>query len=207
MVSLLSTLHALSDDDRAAVERELVPYARRAAVGALAVEVVHDAGNALFGLTGLIGLIREGEAISSSGRDLLRTAADDLDRALRPLLHFARGADDEGARADLVEVVREALELYRHGERKQWTIDVALPGEPVRVAARPSLTLQAAVHLLLAADPVEQIQVDGPELRIAPAREPSLDELVAGRIAADAGGTLERTDHALVLRLPRAGHP
>jgi hypothetical protein len=62
--------------------------------------------------------------------------------------------------------------------------------------------VQAVVHLLLAADPVERIEVDDGTVTVAPARDPSLDELVAGRIAVDAGGSLDRENGMLVLRLP-----
>jgi hypothetical protein len=185
-------------------ERALVPLARRAAIGALAADIAHDAGNALFGLVGLIGLIREGEPVSGRGRGLLLGAGDDLDEALRPLLRFARAGDDDGVRADLTEVVEEALALYVHGDRKQLELDRRVPASPVRVTLPPSAALQAVVHLLLAADPVERIELAGPTLTIAPARDESLDELVAGRIAADAGGSLVRDAGALVLRLPPA---
>ena len=204
MVSLLSTVQALPDDDRADVERALVGLARQAAVGALAAGVVHDAANALFGLTGLIGLIREGESISPRGRTLLANAAGDLDGTLRPLLRFAQPADDAGSRADLAAVVRDALDLYRHGDRKTLEIEERLPGTPVRVDVPGSVALQAVVHLLLAADPVQQVAVAAAAVTVAPAREPSLDELVAARIVADAGGALERADGAFRLRLPSA---
>lgn len=178
-----------------------MPFARNAAVGALAGDIAHDAGNALFGLIGLIGLIRAGEPVSERGLAVLLGAGRDLDDALRPLLHFARGADDEGARADLVEVVGHALALYRHGDRKQLELDVRLPAAPARVDCPPSAALQAVVHLLLAADPVALVEVDTAAVAIAPARDASLDELVAARIAADAGGGVARADDGYVLRL------
>lgn len=178
-----------------------MPVARRAAVGALAGDIAHDAANSLFGLTGLIGLIRDGEPVSRRGLDVLLGASRDLDDALRPLLHFARGAEDEGARADLVAVVREALSLYRHGDRKQLDLDVRLPVGAVRVQCAPSVALQAVVHLLLAADPAERLEVDGGTVTVAPARDASLDELVAGRIAADAGGACTRADGGFMLWL------
>jgi hypothetical protein len=204
MVSLLSTVQGLPDAQRVEVERALVPYARDAAAGALAGDIAHDAGNALFGLVGLIGLIRAGEPVSARGLDVLLGAGRDLDDALRPLLHFARGADDDGARADLVETARQALSLYRHGERKQLAVDVQLPDEPLRVECPPSATLQAVVHLLLAAHPVARLAVDDDGVSVSPARDASLDELVAARIAADAGGSVTRTGDAFVLRLPAA---
>jgi hypothetical protein len=202
MVSLLSTVQALPDTERAEVERALVPFARQAAVGFLAEDIAHDAGNSLFGLTGLIGLMRPDEPVSARSLDVVLGAGRDLDDALRPLLLFARAGDDEGARADLAEATRQALALYRHGERKQLELDARIPAAAKRVATTPSSTVQAVVHLLLAADPVERIEVDDGTVTVAPARDPSLDELVAGRIAVDAGGSLDRENGMLVLRLP-----
>lgn len=180
-----------------------MPVARRAAAGALAADIAHDAGNSLFGLIGLIGLIATGEPIDADRKRLLAQSAGELDAALTPLLQFVRGIDD-GVTADLGRAARDALDLYVHGRRKLLGIEVDLPETPACAACPPSLAQQAAVHLLLAADPVESVTVTGTTLRVTPSRERSLDELAAGRIAADQGGTLERQTTALVLRLPTA---
>lgn len=203
MIALLSTVQRLPDDERAAVERALVPFARRAAVGALAAEIAHDAGNALFGLIGLLDLMVEDEPVGGQRRTLLRNSAAELDRALAPLFRFASAGNDEGAAADLAAVAAEALALYRHGRRKLLTVETRLPSDPVRVACPPSLASQAIVQLLLAADPVSAVVVapDG-TITVSPARETSLDEVVAARIASDRGGELERHDGALRLRFP-----
>jgi hypothetical protein len=202
--ALLSTVQRLPDDARVEFERTLVPIARRAAAGALAVDIAHDAGNALFGLVGLIGLIVADEPIDADRQRLLAQAAGELDATLTPLLQFVRCAADDGASAELGGAVRDGLGLYRHGRRKLLPIETALAEAPVQVACPPSLALQAVVHLLLAADPVESISLTGTTLRVTPARDLSLDELAAARIAADEGGTLERDGPALTLRLPPA---
>ena len=204
MVALLSTLQSLPDDERVAVERSLVPVARRAAIGALAADVAHDAGNALFGVIGLLELILADEPPGSERRDLLLTSARDLDRTLRPFLHFARAGDDEGASSDLAELVRDAVGLYRHGLRKVEPLAVTVPDEPVRVAVPPSLAGQAVVQLLLAADLAASVELRDGAVVVAPLRGPSLDEIVARRIALDHGGSLDREAGAYVLRLPRA---
>lgn len=144
------------------------------------------------------------EPVGGQRHALLLRAADDLGAALTPLLRFARGGGDEGSRADLAEVTRDALVLYRHGERKLLAIDERLPDQPVRVDMPPSAALQAVVHLLLACDPVTAVALDDAGVRVAPAREASLDEVVAARIAADRGGAVVREDGAVVLRLPPA---
>ena len=204
MVALLSTLSSLSDDERAAVERSLVPIARQAALGALAADVAHDAGNALFGVIGLLDLIVADEPLHRDRHELLLNSAQELDRTLRPFLQFARAGDDEGASSDLAALARAAVALYRHGFRKTEPLAVSLPDEPVRVAVPPSLAGQAVVHLLLSADLASSIELRGTAVVVAPVRDSSLDEVVAARIAVDHGGSLTRDGGAYVLRLPPA---
>jgi len=197
--SLLSTLHQLPDD-------ELLPLARRDAIGSLSGGIAHDAGNALFGILGLLELARAGTTVDSARLDLLRSSASELDALLRPLLHFARGEPLSGS-GDLAAATREALALYRRGDRKDLRLDGEIPDGPVPVACPPALLLQAAVHLLLAAAPGRRLAVDvGPgRLRVAPVGDgESIDTLAAGRIAAGARGELTRDADALVLALPVA---
>lgn len=199
MSSLLSTLHQLPDD-------ELLPLARRDAIGSLSGGIAHDAGNALFGILGLLELARADTTVDSARLDLLRSSASELDALLRPLLHFARGEPLSGT-GDLAAATREALALYRRGDRRDLRLNGEIPDWPVRVACPPALLLQAAVHLLLAAAPGRPLTVEvGPgRLRVAPADEgESIDTLAAGRIAAGARGELTRDADALVLVLPVA---
>jgi hypothetical protein len=74
----------------------------------------------------------------------------------------------------------------------------------VQVAVPPSLAGQAVVHQLLAADLAAGISLRDGALAVAPARDASLDEVIAARIAVDHGGSLVREGGAYVLRLPPA---
>jgi hypothetical protein len=201
MSSLLSTVLSLPPDERIDVERALVPLARRAAAGALAADIAHDAGNALFGLVGLVDLILEDQPVGADRKRLLTESGAELSAALTPLHRFLRDGDDEGLAGDLAAATEDALTLYRHG--RNTSLQVAAPAATGRVACPPSLVTQAVVHLLLAADPVERVELAGDALRISPARELSLDEIVAARIAADHGGSVTHDD-VLTLRLPPA---
>ncbi|HET8528680.1 MAG TPA: hypothetical protein VFL60_07210 [Gaiellaceae bacterium] len=197
MSALLSTLQELPD-------AELVPLARRAAVGSLAGGIAHDAGNALFGILGLLELATPGLPADPGRLELLRAAAGDLDGQLRPLLRFVR-EDPLPGPGDLAAATREALALYRHGDRKDLALEGAVPETPVPVAGAPAALVQAAVHLLLAAEPGAALRVDVAEGRLAvgpagPAE--TLDTVAAARIAAAAGGRLAREGDALVLSLP-----
>lgn len=199
MSALLSTLQQLPDDD-------LLPLARRSAIGSLSGGIAHDAGNALFGILGLLDLATAGAPVDPRRLELLRHSASELDTLLRPLLRFARG-EPGGVVGDLAAATHEALALYRHGDRKELQIEGSIPDGPVQVACAPGSLLQAAVHLLLASAPRGRLEVEvtAGRLRVAPAGgEEGLDTLAAERIAAGAGGRLTRDERALVLRLPSA---
>jgi signal transduction histidine kinase len=198
MSSLLSTLQELPDD-------ELLPLARSAAIGSLSGGIAHDAGNALFGILGLLELATAGRPVDPDRLRLLRTSAGELDASLRPLLRFARA--EGGGTADLAGAVREALDLYLHGDRKELAVTGTLPEGPAPVACRPADLLQACVHVLLAADPHGslEIQIEDGRLRVRPAGgTETIDTIAARRIAANAGGALTRDGDGLVLALPRA---
>lgn len=199
MSALLSTLQELPDD-------ELLPLARRSAIGALSGGLAHDAGNALFGILGLLDLATAGTPVDAERLRLLRASASELDTLLRPLLHFARGEPLHG-RGDLAAAAREALALYRHADRKDIDLDLQIPDGVVPVACPPAHLLQAVVHVLLAATPggALRIALDGTRLRVSPVGgAASIDTVAAARIAGNAGGELVHEGDALVLGLPSA---
>lgn len=204
MGSLLSTVQSLPDDERVAFERALVLLGRQSAIGALAAELAHDAGNALFGLVGLLDLTEPDARLDADRLALLQTSARELDEMARPILRFVRG-DDPGP-GDLAAATREALELYRHGVRRDLVVDARYSEAGTRVALDHGTLLQAVVHVLLATAAGDGLAVSTAqgELRVSPAGADSLDRLVAARIAADAGGSLDVEGDALVLRIPAA---
>jgi signal transduction histidine kinase len=201
VLALLSTVQSLPDGDRADAERALIPFARDAALGALGPDIGHDVGNALFGVIGLIDLLEPGQALPRERLDLLRQSVGALDDALRQLLEFVRTTRDDRTVSDLAGLTRLAVGVYTHGGR---TAAAHVPDVDVRVACPPGLTAQAILHLLLACGPRCTLELDGPELRVGPVGEPTIDEVVARRIALDHGGELLRTDAALLLRLAPA---
>ena len=185
------------------MERALLPIARDAALGALAGDVAHDVGNALFGLVGLVDLSLDGTPVDAERRGLIVKAQEDVKNAFRPLLAYTRGASDT-ARGDLVEATRAALALYRHGMRKQREVDArGLDGRACVRCPRGQL-VQAVVHVLLSTDERAPLVVDVAEgeLAASPAADESLHTVAARRIALDCGGALDREGTRLVLRLP-----
>jgi len=203
----LATLLSLPDERRAAVERQLVPLARAAALGDLAADVAHDVANPLFGAIGLVDLLLDDAAPGSDDAarlEVLREATLEMKGTLHVLLDFARLADDDGSDASLDDAVRSALRLLRHGEERSIVVEERYPAEPVRVPCPAGLLVQAVLQLLLAARGLPGLAVDvsGASLRIAPAPGESLGTLVAGRIVTDHGGRLEREGDSLVLRWP-----
>jgi two-component system, NtrC family, sensor kinase len=202
---LLSTLLTLPDDQRAELERELVPLARAAALGELAADVAHDVANPLFGVMGLVDLLLEDVPPGSdlaARVELVQRSTLEIRRTVQGLLDFARlGADDSGS-ALLPGAAEEATRLYRHGARKSVALEERYQGETVSVRCRPAELVQAIFQLLLAA-PTEGgivLDVDGPVVRVAPAPARTLGTVVAERIVTDSGGVVERDDAAVTFR-------
>lgn len=204
----MSTILSLSDDQRVALERELTPLARAAALGDLAADVAHDIANPLFGVLGLVDLLIEDAAAGSEDEDrlrLLRQTALEMKATLHILLEFARTPDGEPAEASLEDAARQALELLRHGVGRSLVVDERYPDRPAIVPCPPGALAQAVLHLLLAARGTGriEIEVDDGSLRISPSPVESLGVLVATRIAVDHGGTVERAEGSLTLHWPR----
>jgi signal transduction histidine kinase len=190
-----------------ALEREVTPLARAAALGDLAADVAHDIANPLFGVLGLVDLLLEDAAAGSEGEDrlrLLRQTALEMKATLRILLEFARAPDGEPAEASLEDAVRQALGLLRHGIGRSLVVDERYPAGPAIVPCPPGALAQAVLHLLLAAREAGRIEIEvgNGSLRISPSPVESLGVLVATRIAVDHGGTVEGGDDSLTLRWP-----
>jgi signal transduction histidine kinase len=202
---LLSTLLSLPDDRRAAVERLLVPVARSAALGELAVDVAHDVANPLFGAIGLVELLLEDAAPASEEAtrlQLLQQTTLELKRTLQVLIDFARLASESAGQASLDDATRRALALLRHGAGRALEVQERYPSEPVLVPCPPGPLVQAVLQLLLAARSTHglAVEVSGPTLRISPAPTESVGTLVAERIVTDNGGRLDRDASSITLR-------
>jgi len=195
----------MPDDERAAVERELVTLARSVALGELAGDIAHDVANPLFGVLGLVDLLLEDSAAGSEEEDrlrLLRQTALEMKDTLRLLLDFARAGGRQTAEASLEEAARQAAALVRHGAGRSLALEERYPAEPVVVPCPPDLLVQAVLHLLAALRDAERVtlEVSDGALRLSPAPPESFGVAVAGRIAADSGGRLERDGGWLSLR-------
>jgi signal transduction histidine kinase len=211
---LLSTLLALPDEQRAAVERELVPLARSAALGELAADIGHDLANPLFAVLGLADLLLldvEAGSPTEERLSLLKETALELKGDLRALLDSARSTDGP-ASAALDDAARAATALIRHGRGKELQVVATYPAEPVIVRCPAGALAQAALHLVAAgrvtagdSGPIA-LEVAADDvcglLRISPAVPDGLGVVAAGRIATDHGGSLDQDGGALALRLP-----
>lgn len=201
---LLSTLRSLPDGERIAVERELAPLARAAALGELAADVAHDVANPLFGILGLVDLLLEDTPGGSDDEELLgllRQTALELKGTVGVLLDFVRVEDDDSAQASLADATRQALELLQHGVGRSLEIDARYAEEPAVVPCPRALLVQAVLQVLIASREAGRIEVEVGErwLRVSPPPEESLGALVALRIALDHGAAVERAEGSLTL--------
>jgi len=204
MSILLSTLRSLPDGERIAVERELAPLARAAALGELAADVAHDVANPLFGILGLVDLLLEDTPGGSDDEELLgllRQTALELKGTVGVLLDFVRVEDDDSAQASLADATRQALELLQHGVGRSLEIDARYAEEPTVVPCPRALLVQAVLQVLIASREAGRIEVEVGErwLRVSPPPEESLGALVALRIALDHGAAVERAEGSLTL--------
>jgi len=204
MSILLSTLRSLPDGERIAVERELAPLARAAALGELAADVAHDVANPLFGILGLVDLLLEDTPGGSDDEELLgllRQTALELKGTVGVLLDFVRVEDDDSAQASLADATRQALELLQHGVGRSLEIDARYTEEPAVVPCPRALLVQAVLQVLIASREAGRIEVEVGErwLRVSPPPEESLGALVALRIALDHGAAVERAEGSLTL--------
>jgi signal transduction histidine kinase len=202
--TLLSTLRSLPDGERIAVERELAPLARAAALGELAADVAHDVANPLFGILGLVDLLLEDTAHGSGDEELLgllRQTALELKGTVGVLLDFVRVGDDDSTQASLADATRQALELLQHGVGRSLEIDARYAEEPTVVPCPRALLVQAVLQVLIASREAGRIEVEVGErwLRVSPPPEESLGALVALRIALDHGAAVERAEGSLTL--------
>jgi signal transduction histidine kinase len=200
---LLSTLRSLPDGERVAVERELVPLARAAALGELAADVAHDVANPLFGILGLVDLLLEDAPAGSEDEARLRLVAQtalEMKATVRALLDFAR-SDDDAQHASLAEATRGAIELLRHGIGRSLEIEERYEAEQAVVPCPRGLLVQAVLQLLAGARQGGRlgVEVGDGRLELSPPPVESLGTLVALRILDDHGATAERTADSLRL--------
>jgi len=207
---LLSTL-LLTDEQRAGLERELVPLARSAALGALAADIAHDLANPLFAVLGHVDLLlldAEPGSPEAERLQIVKQTALELKDGLRALLDYAR-APEGGESALLDDAARAAAALVRHGYAKELQVDATYPPGPVVVRCPPAEVAQAALQLVAAAREAAgdrgsieiAVTADG-VLTVRPAAAGGLGVVTAARIATDHGGSLAQHGDALVLRLP-----
>jgi len=212
----LHSTRPLTEEQQKALEREILPLTRLAALGALAGDIAHDLANPLFAVLGHVDLLLADAAPGSPAEQRLRLVKEtalELREDLHDLLDYARPPED-GERAELDAAARAATALVRHGHAKELQVSAAYPAQPVVVRCPPGELAQAALLLVIAARATAgdagsielEVTADG-ALRVRPALGDGVGVLAAGCIAAGCiaanhGGSLEQDGDALVLRLP-----
>ena len=111
------------------------------------------------------------------------------------------------ARPTSTASARAALGLVRHGAGRSLVVEERYPPEAQLVACPAPLLVQALLQLLVAARPGEAgltLEVSRGTIEVSPGAGTSVATLVAARIAADHGGSLDVGEAALTLHLPPA---
>lgn len=136
-----------------AAERESLRNDQLAALGQLAAGLAHELRNPLTSIRTLVEVARSGNPQSQlDARDLevIDEELTRLDSTLQSFLDFARPPRLERRDIDLRDVVRRTIVLVNpRAERQSVQIDVALPPEPLVVAADPEQLRQVLLNLLL----------------------------------------------------------
>ena len=145
--------------EKEAMERELVEAERLAAVGLLSAGLAHEIRNPLASIKGAAEVLAGGTADSATRDrlvDILRREADRLNDVLTRFLSFARPARGERTAFDLVEEVRQVVDLLSSGDRAPHLVLEA--AGPVNVTGDRDQVRQAVWNVVLNA-----CQFAGPE--------------------------------------------
>lgn len=152
--------------DLESAQDQVVRSAKLASVGRLSAGFAHEIGNPLAAVLGLLELLRDRQLDPATQEEFVERAHRETQRIhtiLQDLLAFARrepaadGADEVHGNVNLVEVIKEAIELLRPQKdmqrvNVQWEFDDSVR----RVPGSAQGWTQLAINLLLnAADAVE----------------------------------------------------
>lgn len=151
----LLELERTTDELRRAQD-QVVRSEKLASVGRLAAGLAHEIGNPLAAVLGLVELLREGGLDADESKELLartHTETERIHAIVRQLLDFSRQGstdDDASAKADLREVVADAVKLVTPQKRARAVkIEVKTGTAPVPVRGAHDRLVQVVVNLLL----------------------------------------------------------
>lgn len=146
-------------NDLKGAQTTLIRAEKLASVGQLAAGIAHEIGNPVGIILGMSDILRQGD---SSPREItefaneIHKATRRVDATIRDLLTFARPVRDEGAKADVAQVVESTIRLLEsHRHFKNVQVDFRndaqeTNGDSVSLAEiRPSQLQQVMVNLLL----------------------------------------------------------
>ncbi|MCC7535649.1 MAG: hypothetical protein IT379_05525 [Deltaproteobacteria bacterium] len=135
----------------ARMEREALRMRSLALLGTFAAEVAHEVRNPLAAIRGEIDLaaldLPEGSAVRDALARIDREV-ERLDRIVTDYHALARDRSQHAERAEIGELLREMVRLYRHLVPQDVTFRLEVPDSPITVTADPPRLRQAILNLM-----------------------------------------------------------
>jgi len=140
-------------NDLKGAQTTLIRAEKLASVGQLAAGVAHEIGNPVGIILGMSDVLRQGGSSPEEVQrfsDEIHKATMRVDQTIRELLTFARPVRDEGARADVRQVVESTVKLVQtHKSFRNVMVCIDIGEECPVAEIRPSQLQQVLLNLFL----------------------------------------------------------
>jgi PAS domain S-box-containing protein len=163
------------EEERAALQGQLVHSQRMEAVGQLAGGVAHDFNNLLHAMQGNLDLLEKELEEGTRGKNLahnINTAAERAARLTEQMLGFARGGKYDVQVLVLGDLLRQTADLFEPMVRKNMKLRVAIHPDTLRVNGDFTQLEQVVLNLLInARDALSEVPEGRLTCRVEPAAE------------------------------------
>jgi signal transduction histidine kinase len=160
--------------------QRMLQIEKLSALGTMVGEIAHQLNNPLVGVVNLAQLATREADDPARTRELLKEihrAGADCHAFIQSMLRFSKVSSFESRPTAMSQVIEETVLLFRQTERRQFPVEVELPGHPVILVVDPILVRHALFNLLINA---AQASVDEATIVIALASTPHPDSAAPG---------------------------